>query len=91
MEDNSTEINAGGFYADMHNYRHFALVVTDDEIGGIQQIRIDDEKAIEIWELTVIGNIWPIYLWIAPEQERHSRLAQQSSRHCAPPNPLVCL
>jgi hypothetical protein len=49
--ENSVEIDDSGFYKDLHNYRHFALVVTDDEIGGIQQIRVDDEKAIEIWEL----------------------------------------
>lgn len=50
-ENNNPEINEHGFYKDLHNYRHFALVVTDDEIGGIQQIRADDEKALEIWEL----------------------------------------
>ena len=51
IDDNSTEIDDNGFYKDTHNYRHFALVVTDDEIGCIQQIRADDEKALEIWDL----------------------------------------
>jgi hypothetical protein len=32
-------------------YRYFALIVTDDELGGIQRILKDDEKALEIWTL----------------------------------------
>lgn len=32
-------------------FRYFALVVTDDEVGGIQRILKDDEKALEIWTL----------------------------------------
>ena len=32
-------------------YRYFALVVTDDELGGIQRILKDDNKALEIWTL----------------------------------------
>ena len=50
-EHNNSEVDENGLYRDLHNYRHFALVVTDDEIGGIQQIRVDDEKALEIWDL----------------------------------------
>ena len=50
-QNNNVEINEHGFYQDLNNYRHFALVVTDDEVGGIQQIRYDDEKTLEIWEL----------------------------------------
>lgn len=33
------------------DFRYFALVVTDDEVGGIQRILKDDEKALEIWTL----------------------------------------
>jgi hypothetical protein len=32
-------------------YRYFALIVTDDELGGIQRILKEDEKALEIWTL----------------------------------------
>lgn len=50
------------YLVDRDKYRYFALVVTDDELGGIQRILKDDDKALEIWTLN------PRVLEISDEQ-----------------------
>ena len=50
-ENKNEPVDENGLYANKDEYRHFALIVTDDEVGGITQILANDEKALEIWEL----------------------------------------
>lgn len=38
-------------YLPLDQHRHFALIVTDGEVGGVQQINLESLDALEIWEL----------------------------------------
>lgn len=44
-------MDESNYAEEREKYRYFALIVTDDELGGIQRILKDDEKALEIWTL----------------------------------------
>jgi hypothetical protein len=41
-------------FKDLATHKHYALVVTDGEVGGIEQIHVDAADALEIWDLNPI-------------------------------------